>query len=80
MITKHRSKKFNISFINLQTNTILQNLKQTLTCTNHKSIQIEFFVYEKTIKQVNTQTKYIYNKNMQKNKIKILKLCSNEKR
>ena len=31
--------KFNISFFNLQTNIILQNLKQTLTCTNHKFIQ-----------------------------------------
>jgi hypothetical protein len=33
------SQKFDISFINLQTNTILQHLKQTITCTNHKFIQ-----------------------------------------
>jgi len=36
--TKHRSQKFDISFINLQTSIILQNLKQTITCINHKSI------------------------------------------
>jgi hypothetical protein len=53
-----------MSFINLQTNIILQNLKQTLTCTNHKSIQQIYM--RKTIKQVNTQTKYIYYKNIQK--------------
>jgi len=39
IITKHPSQKFDISFINLQINTILQNLKQTLTSTNLKFIQ-----------------------------------------
>jgi hypothetical protein len=28
-----------MNFINLQTNIILQNLKRTLTCTNHTFIQ-----------------------------------------
>ena len=36
----NQSKEFDISFINLQKkNTILQNLKQTITCINHKFIQ-----------------------------------------
>jgi len=38
-MTKHLSHKFKLNLFNLQTNIILQNLKQTLSCTNHIFIQ-----------------------------------------
>jgi hypothetical protein len=48
------SQKFDISFINLHTYIILQNLKQTLRCTNHKSIQQTYMrKYYKTSKHPN---------------------------
>jgi hypothetical protein len=63
-ITKYLSQKFDISFTNLQKNIILQNLKQTLTCTNHKFIQqICMRKNYKTTPKQNTYT----TKNIQKN-------------
>jgi hypothetical protein len=47
-------QKFDISFINLHTYIILQNLKQTLRCTNCKSIQQTYMIkYYKTSKHPN---------------------------
>ena len=48
------SQKFDISFINLHTYITLQKLKQTLRCTNRKSIQQTYMrKYYKTSKHLN---------------------------
>jgi hypothetical protein len=71
------SQKFDISFINLQTNTILQHLKQTITCTNHKFIQ-QICMRKKY--KTSKHPKNIYIKKKVWKKINIFKLSSNKKK
>jgi len=74
--TKHLSHKFKLNLFNLQTNIILQNLKQTLSCTNH--IFIQQISMRKNYKTSKHQNK-IYIQQKYAIKINILKLILNKK-